>query len=72
MILSSQISFIQSLLQTSSLSDERVALIENEITNLTEDEGYEMINGLREFQLDPITHGARYTQTDIKNKLKHI
>lgn len=72
MITDGQISFIQSLLKTSSIDCQRVQMIERELYELTEEEGYEMINGLKDLQLDPINYGSRYTQTDIKNKLKYI
>ena len=64
----SKISFIESLLDTSSLDCEKVSEIKNQLNNITEEQADDVINRLRDLQLDPIVYGSRYTQTDIKKQ----
>jgi len=65
------VSFINSLLRTSIISDEQKAGIEMEITSgeLKQNEASEIIEMLKQNQPDPIDSGNNYSQTDIQKKL---
>jgi hypothetical protein len=63
---------IQSLLHNSSLSEQRKCTIENELHDMLEAEAWKIIKELEQSQLNPITHGSHYNQTQIKNELKNL
>lgn len=65
---------LQSLEQSSSLEVDwgRVDYINENWNEFTEQEYYDLIQHLKDNELDPITQGRNYNQTDIKNHLKKL
>lgn len=69
----SQENEIEKLLQTSVYDDQRKRGIEWQIGNgLSAGKAYEIIAELKLNQLDPITQGAQYGQTEISKKIEEI
>lgn len=67
---SGQEDYIMSLLNTSSYDHEQRAYIEKRVeAGLTKDEAEKLITDLSNNQLDRISAGLNYSQTDIKNKI---
>ena len=64
-----QESSLHSLLDRSSISPERKELILLEIDQATQEDLPRLFSILIESQVDPITSGLNYTQTDIKKHL---
>jgi hypothetical protein len=64
-----QESMIESLLKTSNIDHSEREEIERKSSSLTVDEANETIRYLNENQLNPLTSGFNYSQTDI-NKFK--
>lgn len=60
-----QESMIESLLKTSNIDHSEREEIERKISSMTVDEANETIRYLTENQLNPLTSGFKYTQTDI-------
>ena len=65
-----QIKYIEDLLQKSTYDHEFREMVENNLGNMTKTRASELINDLKNNQLDPITEGPGYNQGDIKEKLK--
>jgi len=65
-----QINYIESLLMTAVISPEEQSNIFRELTTMSADRAREVIDRLRENQLDPIASGTNYDQGDIARKLK--
>ena len=65
---------IESLEQCSSLDVDwtRLDYINENWNEFTEMEYYDLIEKLKDNELDPITHGRNYNQTDIKNHLNKL
>lgn len=68
LISQSQFSYIESLINTSSFDDDTKERLELELTSLTESKAADFIQNLEINQLDPITQGRNYSQSDIKFK----
>lgn len=66
-----QVSLIESLLLTSSISEEKKQKIEGELHGMRNSHASELINELKEKQVDPINSGMGYKQGDIQRKLKN-
>jgi recombination protein RecT len=64
-----QISYIESLLQTSNVDHEERGNIERNLSDMTAQEAQDMIEFLKENQLDKIAAGLPYNMTDIKQKI---
>lgn len=67
-----QIDYILSLLQTSSLDQDQRDDIEMETAVMTPQRASEVIQNLKNNQLDRITSGASYNQTDLKEHLNKM
>lgn len=65
-----QVSLIESLLLTSSIAEEEKQKIEGELDGMRNSHAEEVINRLKENQIDPINSGQSYNQGDIQRKLK--
>ena len=63
---------IEQLLKNSSLSEERKQDIESQIESLTFTQANEILNELREKQVDRITSGLNYNQSDIIEHLRKL
>jgi len=65
---------LESLQESSSieLNWGRVEYINENWNEFTEQEYYDLIQHLKDNELDPITQGRNYNQTDIKNHLKKL
>jgi hypothetical protein len=61
------VGYIETLIQTSLLDEDQKQKYEFELYGLSEYKAREMIEYLKENQLDPITQSAIYSQTDAKN-----
>lgn len=72
MITEEQISIIDTLLLTSSLDEKNKIFVENNCRSFTFSKANDCIAKLKLNQIDPISQGNGYNQTDIKNKLKTI
>ena len=66
----SQLSAIDSLLQTSTFDQDQRDHIESGVANLTAEEADGLIWKLYQNQLDPVAHRANYSQKDLNNNLK--
>lgn len=66
----SQLSYIDSLLLTSSIAEERKEDIERRMNTFSSEEARETISMLKDNQTNPIHSGRSYSQTDIKKELK--
>ncbi len=64
-----QISYIESLLRTSNVDHEERGSIERNLSDMTAQEAQDMIEYLKENQLDKISAGLPYNMTDIKEKI---
>lgn len=64
--------YLYSLLDTSSISEERRAFYDSEIEACTVKEYYGLLLILQNNQPDPIACGRNYSQTDIKQHLSKI
>ena len=64
--------YIQRLVMGSSISDEDREKIEDNLLTMTAEDANRVIKFLNAHQLDPITQGSGYSQTDINNKLDNI
>ena len=64
--------YIQKLLMSSSVSDEDREKVEDNLLTMTTEDAQRVIKFLNAHQLDPITQGAGYNQTDISKKLDNI
>ena len=64
--------YIQKLLLSSSVSDEDREKIEDNLLTMTASDAQRVIKFLNAHQLDPITQGSGYSQTDINRKLDNI
>jgi phage RecT family recombinase len=71
MISDGQVNYIESLIQTSSFDERQRQWLEMEVSTMTAKRASEVIEQLKNNQLDPITQGKAYNQTDISNHLKH-
>lgn len=67
-----QSDYIESLLETSSISPERKAAIFTEKDSYSSIDAEKVILYLKDNQLDPIASGKNYSQTDINNKLNTL
>jgi len=69
-----KISYIQFLLQATSIGEQEVIEIENEISEdkISNTRLDEIIQYLKNNQVDPISQGESYSQTDIQKKLNLI
>jgi hypothetical protein len=65
-----QLSYIETLIQTSSIDHDRADHILNNLESLSYTEAEELLRWLNEHQTDPIMSGRNYSQTDILNHLK--
>lgn len=65
-----QVGYIESLISTSTFDEDMRDMFRGKIDDLTSGEAESIISELRNNQLNPITQGANYSQTDIKNELK--
>ena len=65
---------LESLQESSSIEVDwgRVDYINENWNEFTEREYYDLIQHLKDNELDPITQGRNYNQTDIKNHLKKL
>lgn len=70
LISSSQFAHIEGLIKTSVFDSDEREHLEFELTSLTESRVQDFIAKLLQNQLDPITQQGRYSQKDIKEKLK--
>lgn len=62
--------YIHSLLESSTYDHEHRARLEKQVmAGISRDEAEKMIEELKANQLDPISAGRNYSQTDIKNKI---
>lgn len=66
-----QITYIESLLRHANISQEHNDKIYQEMHSYTSTEAAECITYLGNNQVDPISSGHNYSQTDIKNKQKN-
>lgn len=64
----SQVDYIDGLLMTANINPEEVDSITRECTYMNSERASEIILYLKENQVNPITAGLNYSQTDIKNK----
>lgn len=64
-----QIDYIDSLMVSSAITPEQLEDIEREKAYMTSDRAKEVIEMLKENQVDPISSGSNYSQGDIKKKL---
>lgn len=69
MIESTQISYIETLLKHSNLDHDQREVIEREMSSYSAIEANECIAMLNDKQLDPITSGFNYSQSDISKKI---
>lgn len=69
LISQSQFAYIEGLIKTSSFDDDTKERLEMELTALTVSKVDDFIQNLELNQLDPITQGSNYSQTDIKNRV---
>ena len=67
-----QVSFIESLLQNSTIDQRQRDLIEMELSVMNSKRASEVIEMLKDNQLDPVTHGYAASQTDIKKHLQKL
>ncbi len=67
-----QINLIDTLLLTSSLAEEQKEYVEANCKNFSYEKALECIEKLNLSQIDRISQGSGYNQTDIKNKLKNL
>jgi len=65
-----QINYIESLLQNSNIDHEERGSIEREFDDMTAGRAEEVIQYLKDNQLDPITAGTNYSSTDIQKKIQ--
>jgi phage RecT family recombinase len=65
-----QISYIESLLQNSNIDHEERASYERELSEMTHGRAQDVIEMLKENQLDPIQSGTNYSSTDISKKIQ--
>lgn len=65
-----QIDYILSLLQTSSFDQRQRDFIEQETTVMSPQRASEVIQNLKDNQLDPVTHRANYSQRELNANLK--
>jgi recombination protein RecT len=64
-----QISFIESLLQTSAIDHDERSRIERSLSDMSSEEAARMIEFLQDNQLDKIAAGLPYNQSDISEKV---
>jgi phage RecT family recombinase len=64
-----QISFIESLLQTSAVDHDERSRIERNLSDMSSEEAARMIEFLQDNQLDKIAAGLPYNQSDISEKV---
>jgi recombination protein RecT len=67
-----QINLIEQLLMSCTYSPEKIQFISNNLTTYSREQATNLIEDLKLNQLDPISSGNNYNQTDIKNKLLQI
>lgn len=67
-----QINYIDSLLRTSTIAEERKDFIERNLNTYTKEQAQKTIEMLKENQIDPIRDKGTGTQSEIKDKLKHL
>lgn len=67
-----QANYIDSLLLTASISEERKQAIENYMFDLSEDEAELVIENLLNNQLEPLHYGLFANQTQIKKALENL
>jgi len=72
LISANQLSIIENLIQTSSISEKEKEKIESALNDMTEVKAKDCIDYLELNQIDKIDSGGNYTQTDIKKKLSKI
>ncbi len=65
-----QVSLIETLLKTANLPEKNKEKIDIDMFEYSYDEAQECINMLNENQVDAISSGNNYSQTDINKKLK--
>lgn len=65
-----QINAVESLLMTAAIDDSEQNSIYREIASMTAQRAVELIEYLRENQVDPISSGHNYSQGDIQSKLE--
>lgn len=65
-----QLNFIDSLIRTSSITEERKVFIERNMNTYSHEQANACIEMLKQNQVDPINSGHNYNQTQIKEKLK--
>lgn len=66
---SSQIGYIDRLLTSCSLNEEEIVKIESELPSLSFDGAGKLISHLKENQLNNITEGTGYSQSDIQKEI---
>lgn len=66
-----QVNYIHTLLNTAALDWSEKEKIERELPDYTPNEASELIQRLKDNQLDPIASGFNYNQTDIKTKINN-
>ncbi|OHB99883.1 MAG: hypothetical protein A2Z57_11205 [Planctomycetes bacterium RIFCSPHIGHO2_12_39_6] len=67
-----QMGIIETLIQTSSWAEDKKEYVLNSIPEMTFKEASETIQDLKESQVDAISSGNEYSQTDISKKLKTL
>jgi hypothetical protein len=68
----SQWDYIEQLLQTACISPEEKRVIESSLHGYTQSEADEVIQRLKDSQVNPIEAGLNYSQTDISKHIKNI
>lgn len=67
-----QATYIENLLSTSTFDERQRGMLEMEIPVMSATRASQVIDQLKNNQLDPVTQGAGYNQTDIKRHLKNM
>jgi recombination protein RecT len=67
-----QVNFIESLLTTSDVEGREKELLEMELTVMNAARASEVIEMLKERQLDPVTHRGSYSQAELNKHIKKI
>jgi recombination protein RecT len=67
-----QINFIESLLTTSDVEGREKELLEMELSVMNAARASEVIEMLKERQLDPVTHRGNYSQAELSKHIKKI
>lgn len=67
-----QLNYIDNLLKTSSIAEERKVFIERNMNTYSQEQARTCIEMLKENQRDAINSGGNYNQADIKDKLNEI